>query len=501
MEPLLLSLKLGDPYESPGLAVFDLTRNLPSISIRDQLVRATMLGRLLPTWLQAAFDKSPDQMRPVLVVGAGVSGMATAIELARRGLDVEVVDPDPRLPFSVQRGCDTRWLDAVQYDWPMDHWRHGYFPWHRWQRRRRDILPFPCGSDRARRIGTRWVTDWVDHLLEQYAQRLTYRFGEALYCEPERWGTDELVAWFCDADKPDVQIDWSPYQAIVLAFGFGTEVCRIENSPLFVGYQFWETDPLEHPFCGLPGQANQEGTVLISGTGDGGLQDFLRVMTRRASARQIYDDLDLQNAGIDLNRLASVDHRFERAAAWSMRGSQAFTRTEYCEERHDVYQREARRILSSQLNSKILGILAQSPTKTILVSRYEYFDCLYPLNLFLSILIIEALRLSSNEPSVEILSPYGVNEIRPQPRWPGPQGLLNARRCLGQPWSVTVQHTIDGTSRAPIEANVVIMRHGLDQRGDLYPEREGEQADRQAVTEPSTASYPRPMPPTHLFQP
>src|SRR5262245_21458981 len=110
MDPLLASLQVGDT------GVFDLARKLPSISIRDQMVRGSMLAHALPVWLQHRVPDG-DGTRRVLVAGGGACGMTVAVRLAIEGVTVEVVDP-ATAPFELQRNCAGRWLDALQYDWP-----------------------------------------------------------------------------------------------------------------------------------------------------------------------------------------------------------------------------------------------------------------------------------------------------------------------------------------------------------------------------------------------
>jgi hypothetical protein len=114
MDTLLASLQYGAD------GVFNLARNLGSISIRDQMIRATLVAHALPVWLKQRYGEAAGE-KPVLVVGAGACGMTLAVGLARSGIRVEVVDTDERA-FGLQRRCASRWFDGVQYDWPMDQW-------------------------------------------------------------------------------------------------------------------------------------------------------------------------------------------------------------------------------------------------------------------------------------------------------------------------------------------------------------------------------------------
>lgn len=250
---------------------------------------------------------------------------------------------------------------------------------------------------------------------------------------------------------------------------------------------FWETDPLEDWTYDGNMEPRQE-TVLISGTSDGGLQDFLRVMTRKSSARKIYEDLDLGGSGIRLDRIHSLEHRFERASAWQPQGKPGtypFSLDSYLSERHERCRREVRLMLSRNFMKRIHSYLSLRPGKTILVSEFDHFPCAYILNLILSLLVIEALRLhpdSAVRDSVEVRSPAKVTRLLDAGPTTQGQGLI-AQQCIGRPWDVV----LNDDSVNPIRADVVVIRHGIR---PTYP---------LSTTSVSTHSYPRPMPPAHLF--
>ena len=96
------------------------------------------------------------------------------------------------------------------------------------------------------------------------------------------------------AGKPTKVNGTTPYGLVISARGFGDERCFLEwpNPPLtrnghpFRGFEFWASDPFERPNLGVPNRAGDDPRprVLISGGGDGAMQDFLRIMTRHKSA-------------------------------------------------------------------------------------------------------------------------------------------------------------------------------------------------------------------------
>jgi hypothetical protein len=66
--------------------------------------------------------------RPLLVIGAGAAGATAAIRSALRGVSTVLIDAAPA-PFLRQAACLIRWVDPVQYDWPLHHWSAGSYPW------------------------------------------------------------------------------------------------------------------------------------------------------------------------------------------------------------------------------------------------------------------------------------------------------------------------------------------------------------------------------------
>ena len=299
-------------HKRTGVPLFDLSIRLNTISVRDQMTRALLLAERLPAWLETQLGLNYAQ-HPVLVVGGGACGMTAAAALAWRGMRVEVAEKEGHL-FNLQRNCTSRWLDPTQHDWPLDTWQVQRFPQRRGHRR----SPFTWGPDIARRIAQKWGGQLSRHLRHGLANRLTVRRNIEAGLRLNYLDQQRLLRVQFNNPQTGHAVGWRNYGAVVWAFGHGDEQCNLPNSPQFCGLPFWHTDELEEDHCGLPGPA-QEGTVLISGSGDGALQDFLRIVTRRRSVRDIYDQLQLGNAGIDVHKIMSAELRAERAINWSRR--------------------------------------------------------------------------------------------------------------------------------------------------------------------------------------
>ncbi len=471
MDPFLFTLQWED------LGIFDLTTGLSSIAIRDQMVRAMMLADHLPVWLEK--EHGEDFKRwPILVIGAGVCGMTAAVTLARQGLSALVVDRE-QVPFFVQRRCTSRWLDPTQYDWPLDHWRRQCF---RWRLDHREP-PFPWYADRAHDIvRNQWVPRVRAHR-RAVGNRLRFRGRtEADLDTIEFWlKRPRLLSLTLQNLKNRRRQPCGPFGAIVIAAGFGAEHSSLDGSPQFVGFPFWRADPFEMPACGLAGGKAHEGTVLISGTGDGALQDFLRVITRRRSVRAIFDDLGLGAVPFAVEEIYSTELRAEKALNWGRTRREPFA-APYLKEVHQTHVRLAQALADDpSIRASIYALAKNRPTQTILVNSRQIFACTYPLNRFLALLLIAAI----NDGTVQLLSAHELQRIQTNPASPPPTSP-SAQNCLGHPWRVTL-FDLNTNNPVEVDAKVIILRHGVPA---LHF------AD---TAEKLLHDGPRPVPPTHLY--
>jgi hypothetical protein len=438
------------------------------------MTRALLLAERLPTWLQTQLGVNYVQHR-VLVVGGGACGMTAAVALAQHGMTVEVAERDGHL-FNLQRNCTSRWLDPTQYDWPLDNWRIQRFPQQRSHRR----SPFTWGADVARRIAQKWGGQLSRHrrVVPGLANRLIFRQPIEAGLNPLYNQQIRLMRVQFNNPQTGHFSGFRDYAAVIWAFGHGDERCNLPNSPQFRGLPFWHTDPLESHHCGLAGQA-QEGTVLVSGSGDGALQDFLRVVTRRRSIRDIYDQLQLGNANIDVHKILSAEVRAERAINWSPGGPFA---SPYMQELHACHEQVVQSILGTAgLQGRINALVANRPQNTVLVTRQTCFTCIYPLNRFLTLLILRG----TNHASVVWRTGLEVHQVQSLNVPPAQPTPLN---CIGHQWHVTLHSTQANAAPQHIDANVVLLRHGIESPETTLP-----------AGAPLLPRIPRPIPPVHLF--
>lgn len=446
--------------------LFDLCTKLNTISVRDQMTRALLLAERLPEWLREQLGV--DHQEPVLVVGGGACGMTAAVSLAWQGLKVEVAERDGHL-FHLQRNCTSRWLDPTQYDWPLDTWRAQRFP----LRRAHHRTPFGWNANAAQQVARKWGQQLSRHWRQGLRTNLRIRKLEAglrhRYIKARR-----LLRVQFNNPRTGFAVGRKNYGAVVWAFGHGEERCSLANSPQFRGLPFWHTDRLEEDNCGLATKAD-EGTVLISGSGDGALQDFLRVVTRRRSVRAIYDELGL-DGNIDVHKILSAELRAERAINWSTGAAFA---APYLRELQDCHEEVVDATLTTPgLRDRIRGLVDRRPKQTILVTRQDRFTCLYPLNRFLTLLILRGF----NNPAVEWRTGIEVDRVQSigvPPARPDPTN------CIGHRWRVSL-NTAQGRPAPHVDANVVLLRHGIESPETTLP-----------PTSP-LPRMPRPVPPVHL---
>lgn len=531
-------------HQWADLAIFDLAHRLPTIAISDQMIRARMLAERLPDWLNANERKLDGwSEKSILVAGAGACGMTAAFVLARLGLPVVVIDEgkylleptvkddDPVAPFGQQARCRSRWIDPTQYDWPMDHWHRGRFPWNDWDEPvaatdpegetlnapEHHGFPFEWSAGYASQIvREQWIPRLLAGIETMHGGRIKFRWRTALldpssYLEfpenPTEGGVrrDGGIRVTLRNLAKAVALP-EDFRALIIACGFGGERVVVPNSPEFAGFPFWGTDWFERPAFGLPHGKVDQGIVLISGGGDGALQDFLRVLTGKSSAEAIFSFLRLDENEVELDAIHSADRRVERARNWSL-GPQFFGR--YVGELDTVHEKAVANLLERhpEMIEMIEKLTKDRPNKTILITSEPYLTATYALNRFLARLLLAALKKTS---TVEHLSRWEVASISPKsadahpksrkadsessdylddpPPWGKPWD------CCGYPWTLDLRRpSWYSTSRKSeekqadrISADSIIVRHGV--LGSEIHER----------TEHPLLSIPRPVPPTHL---
>jgi hypothetical protein len=271
---------------------------LTPISIRDQMLRARwLIDRLI-------LNKHLKAGGRMLIVGAGAAGATAAIRAAQHSVYALLVEQSGGA-FSVQAGSNTRWIDPAQYDWPAAHWAAQAYPW------RPPRMPLGFRADYASALAQQWDTLLHRHIAIQ-RPRLSFQRNLRVAGLVPMPGVRQLKVLFIRRSGQQISFD---FDLVVWAVGFGQEKTSIStpSGGVLSGLRFWATDKVVEPNCGLSSLPD----VLILGSGDGALQDFLRVATALPSALEIYNKLSVPQFVANISQ--DIEAEFHRGLVWCNR--------------------------------------------------------------------------------------------------------------------------------------------------------------------------------------
>lgn len=341
--------------DNPGLyvlGVFD-TR----VTVYSQQVRAL---NLVYSLAQSQLIK---RRTKVFIIGAGVAGLTAAAAADCCGAQVTIVE-QLSAPLALFGQGSRRWLHPHIYEWPLED----------------PDLPHPLQPDAGLPL-LNWEADTVEYvrkrLLEQYAQ-----FQKRLSIDLR--GHVSNVKLLKGSDHP-FSISWSEpvdktYPAgyrrtltrqcdiVILAVGFGVER-KVPGLP-FVSY--WSSDKFAEEDASLGGRPKR---ILVSGTGDGGLIDLLRVRFKVFSHQEVFERLTREL--LDESDLSSLTARLQEV---ENRAKHAFSQQKpYEASLNEEYQRLGEELKSKTDFAERIGI--RPDTLAVLTGTDEY-----PLSLRTSIL-------------------------------------------------------------------------------------------------------------------
>jgi hypothetical protein len=435
------------------------------LSIRDQMLR----GR----W---AVERAMNLLggdRPLAVIGAGAGGVTAAMTAVNAGIPTTLFEKEHD-PFSRHVRC-RRWVDPTQYDWPLDHYTQGQIPWPGTPPVQ---LSWP-NAGRAFALVGDWRAQFQAFRLSSNATAFfTWRPDvEVVDVRQNAAGTMAEVEWR-QARKRGTTV--TPFGLVITAMGFGDERSYLTYAPghvpgvhPFRGYPFWSRDSFEHPRLSWTPRPRPP-RILISGGGDGALQDFLRIVTRFKSARELWDSLSLsaaRRARIQ-KEAQDIEDQANRALIWSGKNE------------HD-------HVALSRLMTDFRGLAAaiygmgRVPAKLDQAIRHDFqtlwfvhpcshFSQGYALNRLLVLLLM--FRLQERYPDFVYKPNYRLVEVVCDP----PHGPPDPATCHWQPhraffWSKPdCQSDPPGTFPPPPpltgpapphqieeEFDVIVMRHGI----------------------------------------
>lgn len=243
---VVLQAMQSAPLESGAYVLGSFERR---VTIYSQQVRALNLIYALDA---GGHLKGGDE---IVVVGAGIAGLTATAAAVRRGFKVTLLEETSSL-IPLQRGSKHRWLHPHLYDWPE-----------------------PDSTDDSAGLP---ILDWTAGSAHDVSAKILQQFEETLrsgrvtiwFRVRHFWHLARDAKWRGRKDRPDDPERSSgdrSFGAIIFAVGFGMEA-RPRFVPENVPHSYWTMDPLEQRAT-LNGQRQ----YLVSGCGDGGLIDFLRL--------------------------------------------------------------------------------------------------------------------------------------------------------------------------------------------------------------------------------
>jgi hypothetical protein len=450
-------MPVADPFllaHQAGPRTFDLSGKLWPVSIRDQMVRGRLLvDRMFDQGLLVEDPASLDSR--LLVIGAGACGVTAAAHAAVRGANVLLIDKAADR-FGFQRNAPTRWIDPVQYDWPLDQWTGAGFPW------TGATMPLSWSAGPAPAVAHTWETRDIPMSLSLAAGRLRIVMTA---------GLDGPMALLPEKVHVHIKVKGTTcpepmeFGRVIVAVGPGQEKTAVpwpKTPGGYVGFEFWETDDFEvRPWNHGASSTN----VVISGAGDGSLQDFVRLMTGLSSAKLVYLTCGFApSVARDLNAAEAIARS---ALHWGNNGEYDHLIHMRLDAEHRAVARRA--LGSASVRTALDGMLANAPDLTRLVYRCHHLTCMYGLNRFLTHLIIERFSLPAPpRVSLEVDDGAAVQAVT---------GLGHAcgdpATCFGLDHDVTLADDQSCFDEVPatrprriVQANVVVIRHGL-QEGDV----------------------------------
>jgi hypothetical protein len=259
--------------------------------------------------------------------------------------------------------------------------------------------------------------------------------------------------------RDPLRITWSGwFGMIVWTVGFGVEnhIAKLPNNRAYSGSPFWSTDAFQRPSCGVPNKPE----VLISGAGDGGLQDYIRITTKKRAAKDILNFLPA-NVGLE-RRLQSAEDRAARGHHWGAKETHDHVVLRRIHEEHrDAVESIVR---DPAVRSVLRNILDQYATSVKLVYSCDHFANAYPLNRFMVLLIS---RFIETEHDVQTLVPK-TRLFDIQPSGNHKHCGYEHATCAGEDHEVELMdapacwdRSKPGTTRK-VDANFIVIRHGID---------------------------------------
>ena len=201
--------------------------------------------------------------------------------------------------------------------------------------------------------------------------------------------------------KPAVEPDLPLFSLVLFAMGLGEEKCTIDGHS---GPRFWDEDSFDQERLGLPAKPR----VLISGGGDGALQDFIRLLTGKRSALEVYESLEIpepQRLKLEKSITWAEDH-WQRSAVWSTKQWDCVLLRDL----HRAYEAQVEELSEAFWTGLAGRIKLRVPDEfeLRLIHSCDHFGRCYALNHFVALVLGKLLKLRGMD---SILSGRRVTRI------------------------------------------------------------------------------------------
>lgn len=409
-------------------------------SVRDQVLRSTMIVR------RAARAKlitgQPDE--GLLIEGVGAGGAAAALAANELGINVFTIDQEAE-PFSLQRGCSQRFIDPLLYDWPA---------------------PRADESSWTGNTHLGYSANFADQVInDDFDPRFKHSFG----CSAPRRIVSFWNATLASVKMPlpglptiKAEIDaggptnTNVFCSMILrTTGAGTENVQAGS---YRGPEFWEDDKLLHDPLLPKGPAK----VLISGAGDGALQDLIRVMANPARVRSPRDLWEAVKPFIEpgtLRTIAEAEDQSQRSAFWAGADEDQCLallklRRSYEACLDDLVNDPAR---WKNIADAIHNLLRVPLPQVTLVHPCKHFNRCFALNQFIALLLLRLIPKN-----VDDKQGLGLVHVKHPSH-----SCADFVSCHGLEHNATVQARHCGKPASPSQLplpdtfNIVIVRHGM----------------------------------------
>lgn len=431
----------SDPFlkahQGSSPRTIDIGGGLSPLGIRDQMFRAAVA-------VDRAFHHGLiGPANPLIVAGGSAAGVTAATRAARKGVPVTVIEEKSNLFFR-QHECDTRFVSPTQYDWPAPQAGQHRYPWN--AKHPPVELEWPDALSPASALAEKWLGILLADQ-RAYSAKLQVLL-ETRYVAVAPLPGERIIV---------VTDPWRGLPAaslLILATGLGKERCSVDGHS---GFEFWDNDPFLEPNLGCV----KPPRVVISGAGDGALQDFIRIVTGSRCAMDFYEWLPWESTEQRLNLERAVwaaEDQFDRAMVWSTRewDCQLLTRLHeeivaQVEDLGDGFWRRLREGFKREPERMRVGRDVRSLR---FVHPCQHFAKCYALNHFLVALLCRYLGAEESESRV-----VGVSST-----------VCGGSGCHGLPHRLKVRRGVtcankEGGGFGMRTADVMVLRHGLEGPG------------------------------------